>query len=85
MFSAPITDKDPSIHNLAKDGAHGAGRAVRASPLCLEGCEKVRSEKTCRGLEKSSCDCGQEGGGGVVVWAAGEEAEIKGEESAKSQ
>ena len=28
---------------------------------------------------------GQEGGGGVVVWAAGEEAEIKGEESAKSQ
>ena len=52
---------------------------------CPYGCEKVRSEKTCRGLEKSSCDCGQEGGGGVGVWAAGEEAEIKGEESAKSQ
>ena len=31
---------------------------------CPYGYEKVRSEKTCRGLEKSPCDCGQEGGGG---------------------
>lgn len=46
MFSAPNTDKDPSIHNLAKDGVHGAGRAVRASPFCVEGGESKAEAPT---------------------------------------